>query len=66
LKYDSDNATSVFNVSKQSDTGKLMQDCSLILWDEASQKSSIDALRSAQTEAVAVGVAAAKFNTHTF
>lgn len=31
LKYDSDDATSICNVSKQSDTGKLMQDCSLII-----------------------------------
>lgn len=31
LKYDSDDATSVSNVSKQSDTGELMQDCSLTL-----------------------------------
>ncbi|XP_015370488.1 PREDICTED: uncharacterized protein LOC107166369 [Diuraphis noxia] len=46
LKYDSDDTTSVCNVSKQSGTGKLMQDCSLIIWDKASmsQKTSVEAL----------------------
>ncbi|XP_027851457.2 ATP-dependent DNA helicase pif1-like [Aphis gossypii] len=46
LKYDSDDITSVCNVSKQSGTGKLMQDCCLIIWDEASmsQKTSVEAL----------------------
>ncbi|KAL4143906.1 hypothetical protein QTP88_006160 [Uroleucon formosanum] len=46
LKYDSDDITSVCNVSKQSGTGKLMQDCCLIIWDETSmsQKTSVEAL----------------------
>lgn len=46
LKYDSDDITSVCNVSKQSGTGKLMQDNCLIIWDEASmsQKTSVEAL----------------------
>lgn len=46
LKYDSDDTTSVCNVSKQSGTGKLVQECSLIIWDEASmsQKTSVEAL----------------------
>jgi hypothetical protein len=37
---------SVCNVSKQSGTGKLMQDCSLIIWDEASmsQKTPVEVL----------------------
>jgi len=46
LKYDSGDATSVCNVSKHNDTGKWMQDYSLIIWDEASmfQKLSVEAL----------------------
>jgi len=45
LKYDSDDTTSVCNVSKLSGTGKLMQDCSIIIWDKASmsQKTSVEA-----------------------
>ncbi|XP_035213833.1 uncharacterized protein LOC118187673 [Stegodyphus dumicola] len=37
---------SVCSVSKQSNTGKLMRDCSLIVWDEATMlnKTSVEAL----------------------
>ncbi|XP_045456077.1 uncharacterized protein LOC123665891 [Melitaea cinxia] len=46
LKICSDDVSSVCNISKQSKTGKLMQDCSLIIWDEASMshKASVEAL----------------------
>ncbi|GBP05743.1 ATP-dependent DNA helicase PIF1 [Eumeta japonica] len=46
LKIATDDNISVCSVSKQSNTGKLMRDCSLIVWDEAtmSNKSSVEAL----------------------
>lgn len=46
LKIWSDDVASVCNISKQSQTGKLMQNCSLIIWDEASMshKASVEAL----------------------
>lgn len=46
LKVYSDDVSTVCNISKQSNAGKLMIDCSLIIWDEASMshKSSVEAL----------------------
>ncbi|CAG4932716.1 unnamed protein product [Colias eurytheme] len=46
LKIATDDNNSVCSVSKQSNTGKLMRDCSLIVWDEASMsnKTSVEAL----------------------
>ncbi|GBP07788.1 hypothetical protein EVAR_73194_1 [Eumeta japonica] len=46
LKIATDDNNSVCSVSKQSNTGKLIRDCSLIVWDEAtmSNKTSVEAL----------------------
>ena len=46
LKIATDDNNSVCSVSKQSSTGKLLCDCSLIVWDEAtmSNKTSVEAL----------------------
>lgn len=46
LKIPTEDNSSVCSVSKQSNTGKLMRDCSLIIWDEAtmSNKMSVEAL----------------------
>lgn len=46
LKIAIDDTNTVCSISKQSSTGKLMRDCSLIVWDEAtmSNKTSVEAL----------------------
>lgn len=46
LKIATDDNKSVCSISKQSNTGKLIRDCSLIVWDEAtmSNKTSVEAL----------------------
>ncbi|GBP64209.1 hypothetical protein EVAR_38696_1 [Eumeta japonica] len=46
LKIATDDNDSVCSVSKQSNTGKLIRDCSLIVWNEAtmSNKTSVEAL----------------------
>ncbi|XP_059221065.1 uncharacterized protein LOC131995857 [Stomoxys calcitrans] len=46
LKIATDDNKSICSISKQSNTGKLIRDCSLIVWDEAtmSNKTSVEAL----------------------
>jgi PIF1 helicase. len=36
LKICTDDVSSICNISKQSNAGKLMKDCSLIIWEKAS------------------------------
>ena len=52
LKLCTDDVSSICNISKQSNAGKLMKDCSLIIWDETSMshKASVKALDRAMRD----------------
>ncbi|GBP07064.1 hypothetical protein EVAR_69482_1 [Eumeta japonica] len=54
LKIATDDNNSVCSVSKQSNTGKLIRDCSLIVWDEAtmSNKTSVEALDRSKSKSM--------------